>query len=81
MMQLWVDCFLRYLLNNPEVSGGRKVLDLGCGCGASAIAAKLTGASHVVANDIDPSETCVPAAPHNWNKNNCDLWNSTWRVN
>ncbi|KAK1789805.1 hypothetical protein P4O66_015685 [Electrophorus voltai] len=47
----------RYLLNNPEVSGGRRVLDLGCGCGASAIAAKLTGAMHVVANDIDPIAT------------------------
>uniref|UniRef100_A0A672LP68 Electron transfer flavoprotein beta subunit lysine methyltransferase n=1 Tax=Sinocyclocheilus grahami TaxID=75366 RepID=A0A672LP68_SINGR len=45
----------RYLFNNPEVSGGRKVLVLGCDCGASAIAAKLTGASRVVANDIDPS--------------------------
>lgn len=44
----------RYLLNNPEVSAGRKVLDLGCGCGASAIAARLSGASCVVANDIDP---------------------------
>ncbi|TRY90911.1 hypothetical protein DNTS_024687 [Danionella cerebrum] len=48
----------RYLLNNPEVCAGGKVLDLGCGCGASAIAAKLSGASHVVANDIDPSEMC-----------------------
>ncbi|XP_072527702.1 electron transfer flavoprotein beta subunit lysine methyltransferase [Salminus brasiliensis] len=44
----------RYLLNNPEVSRGKRVLDLGCGCGASAIAAKLSGAAHVVANDIDP---------------------------
>ncbi|XP_042562751.1 electron transfer flavoprotein beta subunit lysine methyltransferase [Clupea harengus] len=43
----------RYLLNNPEVSRGKKVLDLGSGCGASAIAAKLCSASHVVANDID----------------------------
>ncbi|XP_015605223.1 electron transfer flavoprotein beta subunit lysine methyltransferase isoform X2 [Cephus cinctus] len=30
------------------------VLDLGAGCGASAIASKLTGASSVLANDIDP---------------------------
>lgn len=50
-----MNCFVRFLLNNPEVSEGRKVLDLGCGCGASAIAARLSGASHVVANDIDPS--------------------------
>ncbi|XP_064859097.1 electron transfer flavoprotein beta subunit lysine methyltransferase [Oncorhynchus nerka] len=44
----------RYLLSNPGVSQGKRVLDLGCGCGASAIAAKFCGASHVVANDIDP---------------------------
>ncbi|KAM3858948.1 electron transfer flavoprotein beta subunit lysine methyltransferase-like [Diretmus argenteus] len=42
-----------YLLNNPVVSRGKRVLDLGSGCGASAIAAKLCGAARVVANDID----------------------------
>ncbi|XP_051548479.1 electron transfer flavoprotein beta subunit lysine methyltransferase isoform X2 [Myxocyprinus asiaticus] len=60
--------YLWYLLNNPEVSTGRKVLDLGCGCGASAIAAKLSGASHVVASDIDPIATVAT-------KLNCDLNN------
>lgn len=43
----------RYLLDNPAVCRGNTVLDLGSGCGASAIAAKLCGAAHVVANDID----------------------------
>ncbi|XP_008335738.1 electron transfer flavoprotein beta subunit lysine methyltransferase isoform X3 [Cynoglossus semilaevis] len=43
----------RFLLDNPGVCQGKKVLDLGSGCGASAIAAKLSGAAHVVANDID----------------------------
>lgn len=43
----------RYLLDNPGVCRNKTVLDLGCGCGASAIAAKLCGAAHVVANDID----------------------------
>ncbi|TSM52351.1 Electron transfer flavoprotein beta subunit lysine methyltransferase [Bagarius yarrelli] len=56
----------RYLLNNPELSLGRKVLDLGCGCGASAIAAKLSGAVHVVANDIDPIAAIAT-------KMNCEL--------
>ncbi|KAL0968106.1 hypothetical protein UPYG_G00262490 [Umbra pygmaea] len=44
----------RYLLSNPGVSQGKTMLDLGSGCGASAIAAKFCGAAHVVANDIDP---------------------------
>lgn len=43
----------RYLLDNHAVCRGKTVLDLGSGCGASAIAAKLSGAAHVVANDID----------------------------
>ncbi|CAJ1057144.1 electron transfer flavoprotein beta subunit lysine methyltransferase [Xyrichtys novacula] len=43
----------RFLLDNPVVCRGRTVLDLGSGNGASAIAAALSGASHVVANDID----------------------------
>jgi predicted nicotinamide N-methyase len=44
----------RYLLDNPEICDGRSVLDLGCGSGISAIAAAKTGATSVVASDIDP---------------------------
>ncbi len=44
----------RYLLDQPEVVAGRRVLDLGSGSGLVAIAAALAGADHVVANDIDP---------------------------
>lgn len=44
----------RYLLDNPDVVRGKSVLDLGSGCGATAIAAKLSGASKILANDIDP---------------------------
>lgn len=43
----------RYLLDNPAVCRGKAVLDLGSGCGASAIVAKMCGAKHVIANDID----------------------------
>nr|XP_021513219.1 electron transfer flavoprotein beta subunit lysine methyltransferase isoform X2 [Meriones unguiculatus] len=45
----------RYLLDNPDVVRGKSVLDLGSGCGATAIAAKMSGASKVLANDIDPN--------------------------
>jgi predicted nicotinamide N-methyase len=41
------------LLDNKSLVRGRRVLDIGCGCGASATAAKLAGAINVVANDID----------------------------
>ncbi|KAF7484553.1 electron transfer flavoprotein beta subunit lysine methyltransferase [Marmota monax] len=44
----------RYLLDNPDVVRGKSVLDIGSGCGATAIAAKKSGASRVLANDIDP---------------------------
>ncbi|KAJ7402687.1 Electron transfer flavoprotein beta subunit lysine methyltransferase [Pitangus sulphuratus] len=43
-----------YILDNPRVVKGRSVLDLGSGCGATAIAAVMSGASQVLANDIDP---------------------------
>ncbi|XP_073423735.1 electron transfer flavoprotein beta subunit lysine methyltransferase [Dendrobates tinctorius] len=44
----------RFFLDNPDVVRRRGVLDLGSGCGAVSIAAKMGGASYVVANDIDP---------------------------
>lgn len=42
------------LLDDQVDVARRKVLDLGCGGGLSAIAAALKGASHVLATDIDP---------------------------
>jgi predicted nicotinamide N-methyase len=42
-----------YLLDNSSLVRGRRALDVGCGCGASAIAAKMAGAINVIANDID----------------------------
>ncbi|XP_048355056.1 electron transfer flavoprotein beta subunit lysine methyltransferase [Sphaerodactylus townsendi] len=44
----------RYLLDNPSVVRTKSVLDLGSGCGATAIAAVMSGATEVVANDVDP---------------------------
>jgi predicted nicotinamide N-methyase len=44
----------RYLLDNPELVAGREVLDIGSGSGIVAIAAAKSGASRVVAADIDP---------------------------
>jgi len=43
----------RYLLDNPSMVSGKRVLDLGSGSGLAAIAAKMAGATAVRANDID----------------------------
>ena len=43
----------RYVLDNPDVCRGRRVLDLGSGSGMTAIAAMKAGAQSVLAADID----------------------------
>jgi predicted nicotinamide N-methyase len=48
-----------YLLDNHSLVRGRHVLDVGCGCGASAIAAKMSGATYVIANDIDQGKNII----------------------
>jgi predicted nicotinamide N-methyase len=44
----------RYVLDNPNLVIGRRVLDLAAGSGLVAIAAAMAGASDVTANDVDP---------------------------
>lgn len=46
----------RYIEENAEEVRGKVVLDIGSGCGASAIAAVKAGARKVIANDIDEGE-------------------------
>lgn len=43
----------RYLMDRPDLVRGRRVLDFAAGSGLVAIAAALSGASHVAANEID----------------------------
>ena len=43
----------RTILDNPSLVRGRRVLDLGSGCGALSLAALASGAGAVTANDID----------------------------
>ena len=43
----------RYLLDNPELVRGKRVIDFASGSGVSAMAASRAGAASVVANDID----------------------------
>lgn len=52
----WVggQALARYVLDNPEVAAGKRVLDLASGSGLVALAAAKAGAATVTANDIDP---------------------------
>jgi predicted nicotinamide N-methyase len=43
----------RYLLDNPAVVAGRRVLDLGAGSGLTSVAAMKAGAASTLAADID----------------------------
>ena len=52
----------RTILDNPHLVRKRKVLDLGSGCGAVAVAAIASGATMVVANDIDPDASTAALA-------------------
>jgi predicted nicotinamide N-methyase len=45
----------RYILDNPDVVRGRRVLDVASGSGLVAIAAARAGAASVVAGDLDPN--------------------------
>ncbi|AYD02816.1 methyltransferase [Neorhizobium sp. NCHU2750] len=50
----------RYILDHPEAIVGKRVLDFASGSGLVAIAAKMAGAAHVLAADIDPwTQTAV----------------------
>jgi predicted nicotinamide N-methyase len=43
----------RYILDNPDIVRGKRVLDIGSGSGLVGIAAAKSGAAHVLAADID----------------------------
>lgn len=43
----------RYLLDNPDLVRGKRVIDFAAGSGVSSLAAARAGATSVVANDID----------------------------
>lgn len=60
-----------YLLENPQIVRGKRVLDFATGSGIAAIAAALAGAGTVVANDIDP--VALEAAALNAAANDVEL--------
>lgn len=44
----------RWILDHPEAVQGSSVLDVGAGSGLVALAARMAGATRVVASDVDP---------------------------
>jgi predicted nicotinamide N-methyase len=61
----------RYLLDNPGLVRGKRVIDFGAGSGVAAIAAMLAGAEHATAVDIDP--TALRIAECNAEENGVEL--------
>lgn len=61
----------RFILDNPNVVKSKTVLDVGSGCGASSIAAMMSKAKSVTANDIDSIASL--AALLNANLNNLEI--------
>ena len=51
----------RHVLDHPDLVRGRRVVDLAAGSGLVAIAARLAGAAHVLAADIDRFATAAIA--------------------
>jgi predicted nicotinamide N-methyase len=51
----------RYVLDNPQVVRGKRVLDVASGSGLVAIAAAKAGAASVMATDIDPDSLAAIA--------------------
>ncbi|MGX1197192.1 class I SAM-dependent methyltransferase [Parvibaculum sp. MBR-TMA-1.3b-4.2] len=44
----------RYILDNPDVVRGKRILDFGAGSGLDGIAAAMSGATSVLGADVDP---------------------------
>lgn len=61
----------RYLLDNPELVRGKRVVDFGAGSGVAGIAALRAGAAHATAVDIDP--TALQVAKCNAQENGVEI--------
>lgn len=70
----------QWLLDNPGVVAGKRVLDVGSGSGVVAIAAALAGADSVIACDLDPaarSAALANAALNGVTLAVCDDWQAS----
>jgi predicted nicotinamide N-methyase len=60
----------RYILDNSNLFAGRKVLDIGCGCGAASIAAAKVGATALA---LDPDLRCLDFTDRNARANDTSV--------
>ncbi|BES90163.1 methyltransferase like 20 [Nesidiocoris tenuis] len=60
----------RFILDNSNIFQRKNILDVGCGCGASSIAAAIVGAKLVLANDIDTTACEATALNARLNRTN-----------
>lgn len=65
----------QWILANPQQVAGKSVIDVGCGSGVVALAAKRAGAQRVVACDLDP--VALAATQANAKANQLELEYST----
>lgn len=64
----------RFMLDQPEIVRGKRVLDFAAGCGIASIAARMAGAGAVVATEIDPF-AAVALALNGWlNQADVEIW-------
>ncbi|VVC25624.1 Hypothetical protein CINCED_3A024191 [Cinara cedri] len=76
----------RFILDNRQYVNNKKVLDVGSGSAACALASAIAGASQVTANDIDPvacvaaklnaqlNNICIDVLPKNILSDDCSQW-------
>jgi predicted nicotinamide N-methyase len=60
----------RFILDNPALFSGRRVLDIGCGCGAASIAAAMVGAKALA---LDPDLRCLDFTERNATANDVEV--------
>ncbi|HWD14899.1 methyltransferase [Pseudochrobactrum sp. sp1633] len=63
----------RYILDHPQAVQNKRILDFASGSGLVGIAALLSGASSVIANDIDPFARHAISLNTTLNKVSCDF--------